>query len=107
MEAKVQPAADIIWSNGTGHKLASDVEADLVFCGLNLISYISSCCFNNFLNSTTNDAPGHWMEEIQITYSVLSNLLYVLNIPVVTTHRVKSAEYEVNLTDFTLGLVFK
>lgn len=107
MEAKVQPAADIIWSNGTGHKLASDVEADLVFCGLNLISYISSCCFNNFLNPTTNDAPGHWMEEIQITYSVLSNLLYVLNIPVVTTHRVESAEYEVNLTDFTLGLVFK
>ena len=47
------------------------------------------------------------MEEIQITYSVLSNLLYVLNIPVVTTHRVESAEYEVNLTDFTLGLVFK
>ena len=47
-------------------------------------------------------------EELQITYSVLSNLLYVLNIPVVTTHRVESAEYEVNLmwTDFTPGLVF-
>lgn len=83
--AKFQPAADIIWSNGTEHKLTSDVEADLVLCSLNY-SYISSCCFNNFLNPTTNDAPGHWMEELQITYSVLSNLLYVLNIPVVTTH---------------------
>ena len=38
--AKVQPAADIIWSNETEHKLTSDVEADLVFCGLNLATLV-------------------------------------------------------------------
>ena len=38
--AKVQPAADIIWSNGTEHNLASDVEADLVFCGLTLATLV-------------------------------------------------------------------
>ena len=62
------------------------MEADLVLCGLNLATLVPAALINNFLNPTTNDAPGHWMEELQITYSVLSNLLYVLNVPVVTTH---------------------
>ena len=38
--ANVQPAVDIIWSSGTEHSVAREIEANLVLWGLNLITLI-------------------------------------------------------------------
>ena len=104
MVAKVQLAADIIWSNGTEHRLTSDLEADLVFCGLNLATLFPAA-----LTTSLTQRP---MMLLDTGWNSKS-----LQCPLKSSVRVKyscsdhtwvgPAEYEVNLTDFTLGLVSK
>ena len=79
---KVQPAAGITWCNRTEHKLTSDVEVDLVLCGLNLATLIPAALTTSLTRVKYFCSDHTW---------------------------VGPAQYEVNViwTDFTPGLVFQ